>query len=187
MLAVLGDLAPRVDRELGIRLERDENLRLLDDRVLAQQEVLLQVGAQPRSEIDEQPPRDVPAPQQCLEHERMARVDGEILENLLAGVRRDEGRGELGIQLLERRPRVARDLGALGRHQLDLERDQILRRKRQNPLRGEQLQLPALAGPDLLDQRVGRRHGRQGRTGEGIGEEAGPDGVEERAVDGCWI
>ena len=68
------------------------------------------------------------------------------------GLALQERLGEPGVDLAQALPRALRHLGVVPLGELDLEGDQLLGRERQDPVGGEELELP-VPRADLLEQR----------------------------------
>ena len=154
MIAVFGDPPLGVAGELGVALERVEDRRLVDDGVLPQDEDLLEVGREAARQIHQEGARHVAPPQDGLDQQRVLRLGGEEGEHLLARLALQKRRDDARIDLPQRLHGAPGDLRIDAAGQLHLQRDELLRRERQEPGGRQDLQLAVGARPDVLEQRA---------------------------------
>jgi hypothetical protein len=152
VLAVLGDAPLGVAGNLRILLQGLQDGGLLDDGILAQEQELLEVGRDPPGEPGEDAARHVAAAQDGLEEHRVPGLFGEEGQHGLAGRALQEWPDDPEVDLEQVVFRTIGHLRVGPAGELDLERDQVLGRQREDAVGSEELKL-TVPRADLLEQR----------------------------------
>jgi hypothetical protein len=186
VLAILADAPPGVVRQLRVALEGIQDGRFLDDRVLAQQEHLLEFGGQAAGHAHQKVPRHIPAPQDGLDDRRGVAETAEVDELRLARLVGHEVGHLARRQPGERVPGGDRQLGVVTEGEMDLEGNQVLDHERQKATRSEARKFAVVARKGLADERIPfAAHGTgaasgAGAAGDGAASVPGAGGVIPR-------